>query len=362
MDKTTIQKRIKTVRKTLKKRRIHFMLITKPANVTYVTGFSGHDSWAAITDKQVYLITDNRYVEQAEKQCPACKIIERTGSFDDTVGQLVSKLRTVRSVAVDNSISVADFDSLRKQVKARFRTVSNIIEPARRIKDQGELAHIRTSIRIAAKSLRSALKQAKTGITENALAGLLEYEFRKNGGIEGFDTIVAFGANGSEPHHQPGQRKLKKNDTILIDFGASYGNYRCDVTRCFVVGKHTAAYEEAYEVVRKAQAAAIAAIAPGASAREIDAAARKVIDESGLPVYKHGSGHGFGLEIHEQPGLSTKSKDKLEVGTVITIEPGIYIPGKLGIRMEDDVLVTKTGHKLLTGVFPRSFESAILRH
>ncbi|UCE50456.1 MAG: M24 family metallopeptidase, partial [Phycisphaerales bacterium] len=164
--------------------------------------------------------------------------------------------------------------------------------------------------------------------------------------------IVAFGSNASRPHHQPGARKLRTKDTVLIDFGARHKSYCSDITRCFAMGEPTVLYRKVFDVVEQAQAAAIKKIRAGAKLTEIDAAARQIIAEAELPVYGHGTGHGLGLEIHESPFLKADAKGKLEAGQIITIEPGIYIPGRLGVRIEDDALVTETGHKILTRSCP----------
>ena len=177
---------------------------------------------------------------------------------------------------------------------------------------------------------------------------MLDLQIRKLGVKNGFDTIVAFGPNASRPHHQPGRRKLKKKDSVLIDFGAQYKGYRSDITRCFCFGGATAFYRRVYDVVEQAQAAAISLIKDGADMIKVDAAARKVIADSGLPVYGHGTGHGIGLEIHENPFLKLNGKGKLQAGQILTIEPGVYIPGRIGVRIEDDCLVTETGCKILT--------------
>jgi Xaa-Pro aminopeptidase len=360
MNAAAIKKRISSIRRLLSKKKIHCLLVTKPANVTYTTGFLGEDSWAIITPRAVYLLTDSRYIEQAQGECPACKIIQRTNSLPATVAELVKNLKSVRTVAVESSTSLADFNALKKKAKTNCRQVANIIEQIRTIKDVTELAAIKTSVRIANQALKLTLKFAKAGITENELAGALNFQIRKFGGRSGFETIVAFGPNASRPHHQPGKRKLKKNDTILIDFGVKYSNYCCDVTRCFVVGKPNAFYKIVYNAVRQAQTAAIKMIKPGVKFTQIDAAARQVIKKYNLPVYQHGTGHGLGLQIHEEPFLTDKTKGKLRTGMVFTIEPGVYIPGKLGIRIEDDILVTKTAPQILTRSFPSSYDKACL--
>ncbi len=344
--------RVRAVRRALKRKKISFFLVTKPANVTYTTGFSGGDSWAAITSGGVYLLTDSRYTEQAKSECPVCRIIERAGPMAEAAAELVKKLKSVRTVTVENSTSLADFEKLKEKVKGRVRTSADIIGKLRAGKDDSEIAAIKKAAQIAAESFGKTLKYVKPNITENELAGALDFEIRKLGAKNSFETIVAFGASACRPHHQPGARKLKKNDTVLIDFGVRYKNYCCDLSRCFAVGKVSAFYKKVYGAVKEAQAAAIKMIKPGVEIKKVDAAARAVIKKYGLPVYGHGTGHGLGLEIHEWPVISGESKGKLQAGMVFTIEPGVYVPGKLGVRIEDDILVTERGCKLLSSKCP----------
>jgi len=355
MDRDIIRKRIRAIRRDLDKKKIRFLILTRPANVTYMTGFLGADSWAAIAGGRVYLLTDSRYTEQAQKECSCCKIIDRAGPMAGAVARLVKKLKSVRTVAVEDSVSLADFEQLKKNVKARFRTAAGIVETVRSIKDESEIANIRSAVAISTKALAQTLPYIKPGVSESELAGMLDFQIRKLGARNSFETIVAFGPNGSRPHHQPGTRKLRKKDAVLIDFGARYKGYCSDITRCFVCGEGmTAFYKKVYDVVEQAQAAAIKTIRAGVKITHVDAAARDVIDKAGLPVYGHGTGHGFGLEIHESPFLKPDGKGKLKAGQVITIEPGIYMPGKLGVRIEDDVLVTETGCTILTRNCPHS--------
>jgi len=372
MNKEVIGKRIKAIRRELNKKRISCLIITKPANVTYTTGFMGDDSWAMITEKQVYFLTDSRYTEQAQKECVGCKIVERGDSMAEALAQLIKRLKSIRTITVENSTSLASFEALKKHVKTRFRTASGVIETVRSVKDSGEIAAIKTAASISAQALKEIRKFMKPGVTEIELAGMLDFQFRKLGATNGFPTIIAFGANASRPHHQPSARKLKKKDTVLIDFGARYKGYCSDITRCFVCSesilplsparagrpRHTASprlnafYKKVYDVVEQAQAAAIKMIKAGVKLKQVDAAAREVIAKSGFPVYGHGTGHGFGLEIHEVPFLKPEGKGELKAGQVLTIEPGIYIPGKIGVRIEDDCLVTKTGCTILTKMCP----------
>jgi len=354
MNREVIGKRIKAIRRQLSKKKINCLIVTKPANVTYTTGFLGDDSWAVITGRAVYLLTDSRYTEQAQKECVGCGIIQRKDSLAEAVAKLCKKLKSVRMVAVEKSTSVADFEALKKRVKLRLKPTASIIESIRRAKDSSEVAVIKAAASIAARALRQTLRYIKPGVSENELAGMLDFQIRKLGATNSFETIVAFGPNASRPHHQPSRRKLKKRDTILIDFGAKYKGYCSDITRCFAVGRPSHFYKKAYDVVQQAQAAAIKTVKAGVEMVKVDAAAREAIAEHDLPVYGHGTGHGLGLEIHENPFLNTESKGKLQAGMVLTIEPGVYIPGKLGVRIEDDILVTDTGCKILTRSCPHS--------
>jgi len=355
MSREIIKKRLRTIRHRLNQKKFDCLIVTRPANVIYTTGFSGQDSWSAITQRAVYLLTDSRYTEQAAKECRYCRIIQRAGPMAEAVARLIKRLKSVQTVAVEKSASLAAFEALKKQVDARVKSVANIIESARSIKDGGEVAAIRAASQIAAKALKQTLRYIKPGTTESELAGRLDLKIRRLAARNSFETIVAFGSNASRPHHQPTARKLRKNDTVLIDFGVRYKNYCCDVTRCFSVGRPTHFYKKAYEAVRRAQAAALKTVKVGVEITKVDAAAREMISKYDLPVYGHGTGHGLGLEVHEEPVVSAERKGKLQAGMVFTIEPGVYIPGKLGVRIEDDILVTKTGYRILTGDCPHSF-------
>ncbi len=352
MNKTTITRRIRRIRRQLNNKRISCLLLTKPANVTYVTGFSGDDSWAVVTGRVVYLLTDSRYTEQAKGECPQCRIIERDKSLSQALAKLPARLKTIRTLSVEKSTSLAAFDAVRKHVKGRIRTVADIVENVRSNKDGYEIALIRKAASIAAQALKRTRRHIRPGATESEVAGRLNFEMRRLGATSSFDTIVAFGANASRPHHQPTTKKLKRNDTLLIDFGARYKGYCSDITRCFAVGEPSALYKKCRDAVAQAQAAAIGKVKAGARIADVDRAAREVIAGYDLPVYGHGTGHGLGLEIHEPPFLRADAKGKLKAGQVITIEPGVYIPGKLGVRTEDDVLVTEDGCKILTHSCP----------
>ncbi len=343
-----MKSRINSIKQAISKKNLDALIITNPANVSYATAFTGDDSWALITARAIYLITDSRYTEQAAGECPLCRIIERKEPITKSTAALLNKLKSAKTICIEKSTSLTTYSALKKLLDKKLKTVTNTIEPLRVIKDATEIAAIKQAARIAAMALDNTLKYIKPGTTENQLAGALDFEIRKLGARNSFETCVAFGPNASRPHHQPGPRKLKNNDTILIDFGVRYKNYCSDITRCFTIGKQNRLYKKVYETVRQAHDAAIEQIKDGVEIKHVDAAARNVIEKSDFPPYGHGTGHGLGIEVHEQPIIAAKSKGKLKAGMVITIEPGIYIPGKLGVRLEDDILVTKTGHKILS--------------
>ena len=348
MNISIIKKRLRAVRRQLKEKSLDALLITRAVNVTYLSGFSGDDSWLIVAPKSAYLMTDSRFTEQAARECIGCKIIERSGPMCKAVAKLLSKLSSVKKLGVENSISLAQFQAVKKAAKLRLKSIANIVEALRLIKDLDEVALIKKAAHIALSALEKTRKKIKTTMSESEVAGMLDFEMRKLGATNSFETIVAFGANGSMAHYRPGRRKLKKDDCVLMDFGANFKGYCSDITRCFTRGKVSKKYKTVYQAVRQAHDAAIAKVRAGVKISNVDAAAREVLKKYNLPVYGHGTGHGLGLEVHEGPLVAKNAKGKLKAGQVITIEPGVYIPGKLGIRIEDDVLVTTNGCICLT--------------
>ena len=350
MDEKIIKNRVNSIRKTLFQKKFDCHIITKPSNVTYATGFSGDNSWALVTHNKDFFLTDSRYTEQAKSECCGCKIIERTNTLPKLAAKIINRSASLKNISIEDSTSIAAFGAVKKLLKnKKLKPGGKTIEPLREVKNSREIKNIEIAADIAANALKKAVKFIKPGITENQLAGRLDFIIRQAGSVNAFDTIVAFGANASMPHHRPTDKALKKNDTVLIDFGAKYNGYCCDITRCFTIGKVSSFYKKVYNAVRQAQTAAIDTIKEGVEITKVDQAARSVLKKHNLPVYGHGTGHGFGLEVHESPLLIQNNKTKLVSGNVTTIEPAVYIPGKLGIRIEDDILVTETGCQILTG-------------
>ena len=362
-DTSILKNRIKKVRAKLQAVKADALIVTAAANVSYLSGFSGDDSWLILAGGKSILITDSRYTLQGKKECSVCRIYERKGSMRDAVAGIFEKLAAVKTVAVEDKIELAIFNLLRKKLPAppalafarkrgggpvRIKPVKNIVESVRAVKDKSEIAAIKKAIEIAEKSLGKILPKIHVNMSEAEVAAMLEFELKKAGANPSFETAVAFGSNSAMAHHRPTARKLRKIDTILIDYGAKFNGYCCDITRCFAVGKVNNFYAKVYKTVLRAQTDAINVLKAGIEAKKVDAAAKKIIKSSKLPVFGHGTGHGIGLDVHEQPAVSLLSKACLQNGNVIAVEPAVYIDGKFGIRIEDDVLVTEKGCEILS--------------
>jgi Xaa-Pro aminopeptidase len=348
MDNYTFRNRLKRIRNGISRSGADCLIVTKPANVTYATGFTGDDSWAIVSQKKVILVTDSRYTEQAAQQCPLCRIVRRNNAMTEAVAKLLKHQGGIKLAAVEKTTSVADFEGLKRRLSCRLRTAEGIIESVRRRKDKCEIAAIRAAAKIARRAFEETIKRIKPGLSENEVAGIIDFQIRKFGGKNSFETIAAFGPNAARPHHQPTAKKLHVNDTVLIDFGVRYNGYCCDLTRCFPLGRVHPLYKKAFAAVENARDAALKLVRAGVEVGQVDASAKKVIKNAGLPVYGHGTGHGLGLEVHELPPVSDKVKGNLQAGDVITIEPAVYITGRFGVRIEDDFLVTENGYVALS--------------
>lgn len=351
MDLTTAKKRLQMLRKQLKLRQLHAAILVSADNIRYLTGFTGHDSWLLVLPAKAVLITDSRYTEQARGECRGCAVFERKGGLAAATMEFIAKYKGIRKIGLEDSAPISILKTIKTTIKRTIVPTGGLVEPQRAIKTAEEVNAIETAAKLAWTALRRTLPLAKTGMTEAELAAALDFNMKMLGGTAGFDTIVCFGANASRNHHQPGGRKLKQNDTILIDFGCKYEGYTCDITRCFVVGKPAPHYRKAYQAVAAAQKAAIEMVRPGVCMADVDAACRKVLTKAKVAVYGHGTGHGIGLEVHEAPRVSGLAKKEIfKPGQVVTIEPGSYESGKLGIRLEDDISVTEKGYKVLTRI------------
>jgi Xaa-Pro aminopeptidase len=342
------------------------MLVTNPRDVRYLTGFVGDDSWALVfrTDPRVVVLSDFRFQEQIQREAPHVRAVMRKKGLVEEVEAIVRRRRVRRLALQPEHVNIGLRKRLAKAIGAQrlFEGDDSLIQQ-RAIKDRGEVKLILAALAIQQRAFVETLSQIKPGRTEAQIAAFLEYRMRSLGadGVS-FPSIVAADANAALPHAIPGPRRLKKGGIVLIDWGARYRGYCSDMTRVVALGSMSATMREVYRVVLEAQLAAIEAIAPGRRLREVDDVARRVIRKAGYGKrFGHGLGHGIGLDIHEQPTLSSRAAEAavLKPGHVVTVEPGIYLPGVGGVRIEDDVLVTERGHRVLSDL-PKSLESAII--
>ena len=356
--------RVRPLQRRLKASGASALLVTNPKDIRYLTGFIGDDSWALIpqSGKKVYILSDFRFEEQIEKESPHAHVVMRSKGLAEELEALTKKLE-VKKVAVQSEyLTLSLHKALVKQLGSkRIKTIKDDLLVQRAVKDASEVRAIRKALSIQQQAFRETCEFIKPGQSEFEVAAYLEYRMRALGadGVS-FPSIVAADANASLPHAVPGKKKIKAGGIVLIDWGAKWGGYCSDLTRVVGIGKMKPKMCEIYQIVLDAQMAAIEAIKPGKKLSEIDAVARGVIDKAGYgDRFGHSLGHGLGLDIHEQPVLAARAKGVLKPGQVVTVEPGIYLPGVGGVRIEDDVLVTPRGHKVLSDL-PKSLESAII--
>jgi len=353
-----IARRTARLRKELWKHRATMMLVTSPVDVAYLSGFTGDDSWLLAGSGRSCLVTDFRYQEQARRECPRVKLVVRKGSMVEALAKEVRR-RGLKRLAFDpETVTVGLRRRLRTGLKGvRLVAAAQAIGSLRITKDEAEQDAIRGAVAVAEEAFRRFRRLVRIGTTEQRLAAELDHQMRLAGAeATAFPTIVAIDASASMPHARPGGRRLRPGSVLLVDFGAKVAGYVCDLTRVLVAGKIPPRVRRIYGIVHEAQAAAIAAVRPGATTVQVDAAARDVIKAAGYgDVFQHGTGHGIGREVHEAPALSPREpRGRLRPGMVVTIEPAIYLAGRFGIRIEDDVLVTPTGHEVLSGLEKRA--------
>ena len=364
--KIFIARRVKRCRESMAERQLDALIVTDPVDVRYLTGFAGGDSHLVLTATRRVLVTDSRYTLQVRRECPGLALHLRKNDITQAVAQVLtrSKRPPKRPLVVGieaEHVTVSQYRNYRRAVGKGLKSVKSLVAPLRTCKDPYELSQIKKAVRIAEDAMRALIGWLKVGMTERELAARLEYEMsRRRSTAAGFETIVAVAGHAAQPHAQPGNTRLKKNQPMLFDWGATVNGYRSDLTRCFVAGKIRPAFAEAYQWLLEAQSAAIEAVRPGAALKAIDNIARKTLLKSPFPIYGHGTGHGIGLAVHEQPLLSPKSNGELREGMVVTVEPGIYLPGRFGIRIEDDVLVTARGHQVLT-TLAKDLDSCVIK-
>lgn len=353
------------LRRRAKKAGLDAVLVTNFTNVTYLTGFTGDDSHLLVTEGgDDIVLSDQRYTTQLEEECAGVELVIRGPgtSIVELVRQTVGKCRIGHLGFESASMTVAARSTLAKSLEGcQLIETENWIEQQRVVKDRTEIALTRRAAQLARRAFEVVRAKLTPEMTELEVAAELEYQTRRFGGKGlAFPAIVAVGPRAALPHANPTQRRIGESDFTLIDWGANEGLYLSDLTRIVVAGKISPKLRKLYGVVLKAQLAGINAIRPGVTCESVDRAARSVIEKAGYGKrFGHGLGHGTGLEIHEAPRLAAGQSDILKPGMIITVEPGVYLPNWGGIRIEDDVLVTRSGHEVLTNV-PKQLEDCLI--
>ncbi len=333
---------------------VDLLLVTSLVNVRYMTGYTGSNGLALIGPDRRVFVTDFRYVEQAAAEVdPSYERRRDQQELFDALEELLPD-GELRLGFDDANITVRQHTRLRELLPERIELVcaGGLVERLRVVKDADEIARIRTAAAVADAALAQILEQGLVGRTERELADALEQAMRAQGAQRpAFDSIVAAGPHGALPHAQPRDVEVGAGEMVVIDWGAEVDGYCSDCTRTVATGEPTDEAREVYELVLAAELAGVDAVHAGAGGREVDAAARTVIEAAGHGEhFGHGLGHGVGAEIHEAPRLSTRSDDELQSGNVVTVEPGVYLPGRLGVRIEDLVVVGEQGCEILTSL------------
>lgn len=350
--------RIREARKLLKDNGLDAAFIASSANICYLSGFVGRDSYFYLSGEKQVILTDSRYTLQAEEEGKGCQV--RTISNDRGYGILLKELLEEDHIEQlgfeDGVMSWQMVKKLQDETRSSGKTISWIplqesFSLLRAVKDEGELEKLAMAERIGDEAFSYILTQIKPGVTELEIAAKMEYYMKSHGAQEkSFDTIVASGYHSAMPHAVPSEKILEMGDFITLDFGCKYQGYCSDMTRTVVLGKASEKQKEVYQIVLEAQKTALASLRAGMTGAEGDKLARDVIEKAGYGEYfGHGLGHSVGLEIHEKPGLSRKDETVLKPGMIETVEPGIYIPDFGGVRIEDMVVITEDGIRNLTG-------------
>ncbi|WP_275400964.1 M24 family metallopeptidase [Enterococcus faecium] len=342
--------RVEKLRKKMQEENLDSFLVTSPYNLRYLTNFTGTTGLAVITLEKAFFITDFRYTEQAAAQAQGFEIIKNVGPIFDEVANLVRKEELHSLAFEETTVSFLEYSVLEETIDAELVPVSQMIEELREVKDEEEIAIIEKACNIADMAYDHILKMIQPGMTEIEVANQLDFYMRSLGasGVS-FDTIVASGLRSAMPHGVASKKLIEQGDLITLDFGCYYEGYVSDMTRTFAIGDPGEKLKEIYQVVLDAQLAVIDAAKPGMTGVQLDAVARDYISKHGYgEAFGHSTGHGIGLEIHEGPNVSSRAEKQFVPGNVITDEPGIYLPGIGGVRIEDDLLITEDGNRVLT--------------
>jgi Xaa-Pro aminopeptidase len=349
---TPYSTRVQNLQRLMHRKTLDALLVTSPADWFYLTGFTGEAGVLIADRRALTLVTDGRFMVHAAQELSGVSVVEQSEGLYRTCGELLKKSRRKRVGFDPNHLTVNQLSTAKKASGAatRFQEAEGVVTSLRACKDPTELKLMSKAGVLASEVVKSAIKLLKPGVRELEIAAEIEYQMRR-GGASGaaFESIVAFGARSALPHARPTAKRLRKDELVVLDLGAIVNRYCSDITRTVYVGKAPLKVRLWYQAVREAQAAAIEAIAPGRTCGEVDAAARGVLAAHRLDQYfVHSTGHGLGLEVHEGPRLAKGQKTQLASGNVVTVEPGVYLAGVGGIRIEDDVVVQDGRTELLT--------------
>ena len=345
------KKRLQELRKKMTLKNTDAALITKRENYMYMSGFTGTSAVLFITEIRAVLLTDFRYVEQASVQASEYEIIKYAGSHINELNDLIEKEKVERLSFEESHLTFTGHGEYREKLKvSEFLPLGGAVEELRRVKDETEIIQIKKAVSIADDVFKHILSFIKPGVAEVELAAEMEY-FMKRQGAAGpsFETIVASGKRASMPHGVASEKKLESGDVVTMDYGALYNGYCSDITRTVFLGKPDCEIERIYKIVLEAQLKGLEGVKNGRIGREVDTVVRTIIAQAGFgDNFGHGLGHGVGLEIHEEPMLSMRGYIELKDGMVVTVEPGIYVPGLGGVRIEDMVVVSGEAPNILT--------------
>ncbi|WP_163969973.1 M24 family metallopeptidase [Oceanobacillus halotolerans] len=342
--------KIVNIRKKLQENHLDGLLITSPINRRYVTGFTGTAGVALITEDAARFITDFRYIEQATEQAKDFDVIQHKELMEQEIKQQVLDLNIKRLGFERDHVTYSSYETYNKVLDVELVPVSGLIEELRLVKSEEELSIMKKAAQIADQTFEHIQTFIKPGVKEIEVANELEFHMRKLGAkSSSFDIIVASGNRSALPHGVASEKEIQSGELVTMDFGALYEGYCSDITRTVAVGNIDEKLDDIYHTVLEAQLRGVNGLKPGLTGVEADALTRDYIKEKGYGDYfGHSTGHGLGMEVHERPSLSFRSEQKLEPGMVVTVEPGIYIPGVGGCRIEDDVVITTDGVEKLT--------------
>jgi Xaa-Pro aminopeptidase len=353
------KKRIDALIGKLPKNNIDALLVTKPENIFYLTSFLADRVVIVVNAKKNFAVTDFIYEEAASKYLSGFEIFtaKDKSEFLKTISLALDKFKIKKLGFEAPALNFAYYKTIKRAVKKKeLVATEDIVESMREIKEKKEISALKRALKITEGTFKEVKKRLRSGITELEVSRRIKETFMKKG-ADGypFEPIVATQPSSSQPHYLPGAKRLGRNKFILLDFGAKLGGYNSDLTRMCALGKITPKFKKLYNIIIAAQKRAIERIRPGVKIRDIDLAARQYIARKGFGKYfGHNLGHGIGLEIHERPVISSSNKGILKEGMVFTVEPGIYLPGYGGLRIEDMVLVTKKGCEVLTDDIDKS--------